>query len=108
MSRPLTPFLVALALVLAACGDSGSSTTGAPGSSGAPTTSNKAAQTPSASTSAKKVATPTEPSTGTAAPADDTKGLVAADYEDEAEKSITVENLDDELAKIEKEIHAQD
>lgn len=98
----------AMVLFLSACGDPG--TPGASSGSATPTTSTKQATsqtkpTPSAST---KVAEPAPPSTGTAAPvANNDDGLTPADYEEEAEKAITLENLDAELAKIEAEIHAK-
>lgn len=98
----------ALFVLLTACGDAGNG--GAASGSTTPTQSAKqaASQTKPATSASGKVAEPAPPSTGTAAPvANNDEGLTPADYEEEAEKAITLDNLDAELAKIEAEIHAK-
>ncbi len=98
----------ALVLSLTACGDAGTGAA-ASGSATVAQSTKKSASPPSASASGPKVAAdPAPPSTGTAAPvAEELAGLTPADYEEEAERSITIGNLDAELAKIEQEIHAK-
>lgn len=98
----------ALFLALAACGDAGTGAA-ASGSATVAQSTKKSATPPSASASGPKAAAdPAPSSTGTAAPvAEELAGLTPADYEEEAEQAITIENLDAELMKIEQEIHAK-
>ncbi|MFO0613751.1 MAG: hypothetical protein U0414_14255 [Polyangiaceae bacterium] len=96
-------FALALAALLAACSDPGTGNT----PSASATTAQSTTKAPPSASSAKKEAWTPPPPPSAAPGADELAGLTTADYEDEAEQAITIENLDAEIAKIEAEIHAK-
>jgi hypothetical protein len=94
----LAIFVCAGALLCAGCGKDEPAATGAPSGTAA------AAKTP-ASAKPTAVASAAQPEPGSELDNEDIP--VAEDYEQQAEKDITSDNLDQELDKIEKEM-AQD
>lgn len=105
--RSATPLLVgALLASLTACGDPGA---GAATSASATVAKSSSKPATSASSVSSVKAADAAPPSSSASPAssEELAGLVPADFEEEAERAITIENLDAELIKIEQEIHAK-
>jgi hypothetical protein len=88
MSRARVYLFALASLALAACGPSGSASSGAPANTAtglAPRATSAPQQAASGTTEAEELAT-------------------EADFEEEAEREIQAENLEAELAKLEKEL----